>query len=314
MKAKNIILASLLVLLALAQPLQAQQSTAQQPAIKTLMITGQDGSHYWKGACEALKQILENSGMFQVDYAITPDFGGDISTFRPSFEGYDLVVINYGGATWIEPVRKAFEKYVAEGGGVVIIHSSVVPMADWKEYNEIIGMAAWDGRNEKDGPYLYLKDGKYVYDYSPGYAGYHGLQHETVIEHHATEHPILKGLPTRWKHFKDEIYTRLRGPVKNMEVLATVTENGRQEPLMWTVRYGKGRVFVDLLGHCGNDPNMIYSLLCTGYQVTLLRGSEWAATGKVTQEVPADFPLEDTYTLRPEFKAPFHALSSPTIP
>lgn len=71
---------------------------------------------------------------------------------------------------------------------MVVIHSSVVPMADWKEYNEIIGMGAWDGRNEKDGPYLYWKDGQYVYDYSPGYAGYHGLQHETVIEHRA---PII---------------------------------------------------------------------------------------------------------------------------
>ena len=48
---------------------------------------------------------------------------------------------------------------------------------------------AWDGRNEKDGPYLYWKDGQYVYDYSPGYAGYHGLQHETVIEHRAPHHP-----------------------------------------------------------------------------------------------------------------------------
>ena len=92
-----------------------------------------------------------------------------------------------------------------------------------------------------------------------------------------------------------------------MEILATAFERGRHEPLMWTVKYGKGRVFVDLLGHCGNDPNMIYSMLCTGFQVTLLRGCEWAATGAVTQEVPADFPLEDTYTLRPEFKAPFHA-------
>ena len=81
----------------------------------------------------------------------------------------------------------------------------------------------------------------------------------------------------------------------------------RHEPLMWTVSYGKGRIFVDLLGHCGNDPNMTYSMRCTGFQVTLLRGCEWAATGAVTQEVPTDFPLKDTYTLRPEFKAPFHA-------
>ena len=137
--------------------------------------------------------------------------------------------------------------------------------------------------------------------------GYHGLQHETILEHRAPEHPILKGLPIRWKHFKDEIYTRLRGPVRNVEILATAYERGRHEPLMWTVKWGKGRVFVDLLGHCGNDPNMIYSMECTGFQVTLLRGAEWAATGEVTQEAPRDFPLEDTCTLRPEFKAPFHA-------
>lgn len=164
------------------------------------------------------------------------------------------------------------------------------------------------GRTKRKGRSVsVLEDGQYVYDYSLGYAGYHGLQHETVIEHRAPHHPILQGLPPQWKHFKDEIYTRLRGPVRNMEILATAYERGRHEPLMWTVSYGKGRIFVDLLGHCGNDPNMTYSMRCTGFQVTLLRGCEWAATGAVTQEVPADFPLKDTYTLRPEFKAPFHA-------
>lgn len=303
MKTRLTLILVLLIYIGAASHTHAQQ----KKVIKTMMIAGQDGSHYWQGACEAMKQILENSGMFKVDFAFTPDFGGDIATFKPDFHQYDLIVINYGGATWTEPVRKNFEKYVADGGGVVVIHSSVVPMADWKEYNEIIGMGAWDGRNEKDGPYLYWKDGQYVYDYSLGYAGYHGLQHETVIEHRAPHYPILQGLPPQWKHFKDEIYTRLRGPVRNMEILATAYERGRHEPLMWTVSYGKGRIFVDLLGHCGNDPNMTYSMRCTGFQVTLLRGCEWAATGAVTQEVPTDFPLKDTYTLRPEFKAPFHA-------
>lgn len=266
--------------------LSASTSYAQKKVIKTMMIAGQDGSHYWRGACEAMKQILENSGMFKVDFVFTPDFGGDINTFKPDFAKYNLVVVNYGGEVWPEPVQKAFENYVADGGGVVIIHSSVVPMAGWKAYNEIIGMGAWEGRNEKDGPYLYWKEGKYVYDYTPGYAGYHGLQHETILEHRAPEHPILKGLPIRWKHFKDEIYTRLRGPVRNVEILATAYERGRHEPLMWTVKWGKGRVFVDLLGHCGNDPNMIYSMECTGFQVTLLRGAEWAATGEVTPRRP----------------------------
>jgi len=278
-----------------------------QGGIKTMILTGQDGSHYWKGSSAAMKQILENSGLFNVDIITTPGYGGDMSQFKPDFKKYDLVLINYGGATWAEPARQNFEKYVKEGGGVVVIHSSVVPMADWKEYNEIIGMGAWEGRNEKDGPYLYWKDGKYMYDYSVGEAGHHERQHETVIENRATEHPVLKGLNPRWKHFKDEIYYRLRGPVKNMEILATVHEKGRDEPIMWTVTPDKGRVFVSLLGHCGNDPNMIYSMECAGFQVTLLRGAEWAATGAVTQKTPKDFPLEDTTIIRPDFKAPFNA-------
>ena len=155
MKIRLTLILVLLIYIGAASHTHAQQ----KKVIKTMMIAGQDGSHYWQGACEAMKQILENSGMFKVDFAFTPDFGGDIATFKPDFHQYDLIVINYGGATWTEPVRKNFEKYVADGGGVVVIHSSVVPMADWKEYNEIIGMGAWDGRNEKDGPYLYWKDG-----------------------------------------------------------------------------------------------------------------------------------------------------------
>lgn len=145
MKTRLTLILVLLIYIGAASHTHAQQ----KKVIKTMMIAGQDGSHYWQGACEAMKQILENSGMFKVDFAFTPDFGGDIATFKPDFHQYDLIVINYGGATWTEPVRKNFEKYVADGGGVVVIHSSVVPMADWKEYNEIIGMGAWDGRNEK---------------------------------------------------------------------------------------------------------------------------------------------------------------------
>ena len=142
MKTRLTLILVLLIYIGAASHTHAQQ----KKVIKTMMIAGQDGSHYWQGACEAMKQILENSGMFKVDFAFTPDFGGDIATFKPDFHQYDLIVINYGGATWTEPVRKNFEKYVADGGGVVVIHSSVVPMADWKEYNEIIGMGAWDGR------------------------------------------------------------------------------------------------------------------------------------------------------------------------
>jgi type 1 glutamine amidotransferase len=36
-----------------------------------------------------------------------------------------------------------------------------------------------------------------------------------------------------------------------------------------------------------------------GFIVSFLRGTEWAATGKVTQEMPEDFPTETEPTSRP---------------
>ncbi len=288
----------------------ANSGIAQQK-IKTAIITGQDGNHWWQGGSDAIKQILKNSHLFLVDIITTPAMGEDISGFNPDFKKYNMVVINYGGATWPKKAQKNFEAFVENGGGVVAIHSSVIPMADWHGYNSIMGMGAWDGRNEKDGPYVYWADGKFIYDYSPGGAGHHALQRLSTIEHRNTEHVILKGLNPVWRHFKDEIYSKMRGPAKNMEVLATTWDDpklggsGRNEPIMWTVNYGKGRTFVTLLGHAGNDPELRYSMECTGFQVTLLRGAEWAATGNVTQKAPADFPTENVCTFRYEFKIPF---------
>jgi hypothetical protein len=41
---------------------------------------------------------------------------------------------------------------------------------------------------------------------------------------------------------------------------------------------------------------------CTGFQITFLRGAEWAATGKVTIKVPEDFPTETRVTSRLDYK------------
>jgi hypothetical protein len=41
---------------------------------------------------------------------------------------------------------------------------------------------------------------------------------------------------------------------------------------------------------------------CAGFQITLLRGAEWAATGKVTQKVPTDFPTEKQVSNRSNYK------------
>jgi type 1 glutamine amidotransferase len=111
-------------------------------------------------------------------------------------------------------------------------------------------------------------------------------------------HPISKGLPAKWLHNTDELYDRMRGPAQNMTLLATAWSDpatggtGEEEPLLFTVKYHKGRVFHTTLGHD------VEAMRCVGFIVTLQRGTEWAATGKVTQKVPADFPTADKVSTR----------------
>ena len=173
----------------------------------------------------------------------------------------------------------------------------------------MIALGGWGGRNEESGPMVRYRNGKVVLDDSPGRGGTHGPQHEFQVVIRDRHHPITAGLPEKWMHTKDELYSQLRGPAKNMTVLATAYADpaqkgtGEHEPVLFTVRYGKGRVFHTVLGHAPEQ------LRCVGFIVTFQRGSEWAATGRVTQvEVPADFPTADKVSLRASLSANYHAV------
>ncbi len=129
----------------------------------------------------------------------------------------------------------------------------------------------------------------------------HGPQHEYTMVVRDPDHPIMQGMPKEWKHTKDELYHGQRGPAQDMHILATAyssTENrgtGTNEPLVWEIPYGKGRVFTCLLGH--NMADETVALQCVGFQTLILRGTEWAATGTVTIPVPANFPKADETSL-----------------
>ena len=71
---------------------------AQAP-IKTLLITGQN-NHNWQVSHVVLKRILENSGRFMVDFAVSPAAGEDMSGFVLDFKPYALVVLDYNGDAW----------------------------------------------------------------------------------------------------------------------------------------------------------------------------------------------------------------------
>ena len=265
--------------------------------ITALIIDGQN-NHDWKLTTPYLQAILENSGIFDVHVVTTPAAGEDLSGFRPDFSKYDVLVMNYNGDSWPSATMSDFEQYVTDGGGLVIYHAADNSFPQWKEFNRMIGLGGWGDRNEKDGPYLRWENGEAVRDNSPGRAGSHGKRHEYVVDHRMPEHPVLKGLNPSWKHTLDELYDSLRGPAENLTLLATSYSDpdtggtGKHEPILFTVKYGKGRVFHTVLGH--DD----VSCSGVGFMTTFARGTEWAATGKVTIPVPSDFPDETKATSR----------------
>ncbi len=118
------------------------------PPIKTLVVTGQN-YHNWKLTSAALQQMLEDTGLFQVDIAVSPPAKAKMKSFRPDFAPYRLVVLDYSGDAWPASTRKAFEAYVKNGGGVVVYHSANNSFPDWPEYNEVIGLAGWGERTER---------------------------------------------------------------------------------------------------------------------------------------------------------------------
>jgi glycosyltransferase len=275
--------------------------------IKTLIVTGQN-SHRWEVSHLAIKLILENSGLFTVDISVSPKAGENMFNFKPNFASYQLVVLDYCGDRWSVETEQSFLNFVERGGGVVVYHAANNAFRDWKEYNQIIGFGGWENRNEIDGPYIYMKEGKLVYDNSHGRGGSHGVQHKFVLHCGNSDHPVTRGLPAAWLHAQDELYDRLRGPGIVKDVLFWAYSNpetrgsGRDELAIFTVDYGKARIFHTTLGHAGNTLDNNIAMQCAGFQVTLLRGAEWAATGKVTQQTPEDFPTATTVSLRKNYK------------
>ncbi len=275
---------------ALLAALGAGNAAAQAEKIKVLIVDGQN-NHDWKATTPHLKKILEASGRFSVDVATSPPRGQKeaMEKFQPEFGKYDVVLSNYNGEPWPEATRKALEEYVANGKAIVIVHAANNAFSGWQEYNLMIGMG-W--RDNKFGNRLTLDDAgkEKMVAKGEGPGAGHGRKHAFAVVVRDAEHPITQGMPRAWMHAPDELYHGMRGPVQNVRLLATAFSDkatggtGEHEPMIWTLSYGKGRVFHTPMGHD------LEGMRCQGFITTVLRGTEWAATGKVTIPIPENFP------------------------
>jgi len=262
--------------------------------LKLLIVDGQN-NHNWKATSPVLKSFLEKSGRFTVTVSTSPARNGSEAAwakFRPDFASADVVLSNYNGQLWPRPVQASLEKYVAGGGGLVIVHAANNAFPQWGEWIKMIGLG-WRGAGYGDR--LTLDDaGKSVRTAKgkgPG-AG-HGPQHAFAVVVRDRRHPVMAGIPAEWMHFRDELYHGQRGPALNMHILATAFSakakrgTGAHEPMVWWIPYGKGKVFTTVMGHAD------YSMKCVGFQTIVSRGAEWSATGKVTLAVPKSFPSSE---------------------
>ena len=285
--------------------------SATEPAkIKVLIVDG-CSNHDWRLTTRCIRAILEPTGLFDVAVSTAPPTAASPGwdAWRPKFRDYDVVIQHYndlnGGAPWPADVRRDFESYVGNGGGLYVWHAGNNAFADWPAYNQIIGLG-W--RKKEFGPALQVGDDEKIIRVPAGEGGNtsHGPRFDALIIR-LGDHPIHQGLPRRWKAADIEVYNFARGPAENVEVLSYANDTVRTKlnwPIEWTVRYGPGRVYTSTLGHVWKGDTQPVTVRDAGVQTILVRALQWLAKRPVTFPVPVDFPTENATSVRTELPLP----------
>jgi type 1 glutamine amidotransferase len=300
-----------------AEPAASEAAAPVLEPIRVLIIDGMN-NHDWQSTTRNVRATLLQTGRFTVDVSTSPTRGaprGEWEAWRPAFSDYQVVLSNFnddcrrdGGceSIWSEATKTDLETFVRGGGGFVAVHAADNHDANWLEYNRMIGVGGWGGRQAGvHGSLIRMIDGEWVVT-SPddGISGEHGRQRPFLVVHDQPDHPILAGLPAEWMHARDELYSSLRGPAENVEVLAHSfsLHTEENEPVIMLIPYGDGMVFHLPLGHYNDDNEPAGAAVrCVGFQTVLARGTEYVATGAVTIGVPASFPgAEAPVVISPE--------------
>ena len=235
-------------------------------------------------------------------------FGKTWSEWCPDFAAYDVVVLNYNGAEWDQKTKAALVEYVAQGGGLILIHAANNAFGNWDEYNEMIGLG-WRPALFGKAPKVDPDTGDLIYfdnaDLPNAGASSHGSKHSFQVAVRAPDHPVMRDVPPMWMHARDELYHNMRGPALNLTVLSSAYSDpaqrgsGLHEPLTWEVAYGKGRVIVTSMGHIWKGDSAIDAVQCVGFQTIVARACEYVATGEVSLPIPQGFPTAEEESVMP---------------
>lgn len=281
-----------------------QAARAADRPLKVLIIGGQN-NHNWARSTPYMEKVLNRSGRFQATVGNTPGKDApqkDWEAWQPKFADFACVVLDYNGQKWPEQIQKDFVNYVRDGGGVVVIHAANNSFSGWKEFEQMVGLL-WRGREY--GASLYLDDSGKLVREEPGQGRGmgHGGQYDWVMTVRDADHPITRGMPVRWQHKHDELYHGQRGPAENVHILLTALSDpapgrggtGKNEPIVWWIPYGKGKVVTNVMGHVGE----LGCMECVGFQTLLYRACEWVAAGNCTTAIPANFPTAEATSTAP---------------
>ena len=207
--------------------------------INVLLIAGNDAHkwHNWEKTTPRIKELLEQDARIRV--AVTQQVE-DLAKLDNS--PYDVVVLNY--CNWKDPTplsdaaKRGLTNWLNNGGGVLVVHFSngafhfSLPeggASDWPEYRRIV-RRVWN------------------HDATRGRASQHDSYGRFTVTATAIDHPITRGLNPF--SVEDELYFDQDGdePIEPLAVARAVT-TGKDEPMAWAYRYGRGRVFQTMLGH-----------------------------------------------------------------
>lgn len=235
--------------------------------LRALLVTGQTDLPYhdWTKTTPVLRGILANTGRFEVRLTEEPR-----GISAEALAGYDVLVLNYNGPRWGAAAEKAVEDFVRSGKGIVTFHQSSYGTFFGQEFKK--RWVAGSGPGWAEFPRLLGAR------WEPGKIG-HAPRHVFTVKWTNREHPISRGLEESFLA-NDELYHKL-DLLPGAEVLATAFDDpanrgtGKDEPVIWTVRYGAGRGFHITLGH--DVPAMSQP----GFVTAFARGAEWAASGAV---------------------------------